>query len=102
MQLTQVKVDKAGVGRPKATIETIRAKAHVSVTNVEGGVRIRVSRNLTPVAQFVAKGQTTADREAIIAFVRKEYIATGKLDEALNNYRTIEKERKAAREAAKK
>jgi len=97
MQLTQVKVDKVGTGRPKASIEQIRTKAHVSVTNIEGGVRIRVSRNLVPVAQFNCAGQSTENRAAIIELVRKNYIETGKLDKELLSYRQIEKDRKAAK-----
>jgi len=99
MELTKVKVDAPGKGRPKPTIAQIRANAHVSVANLEdgSGVRIRVSRNLVPVAQFTIKGESTEHRDAIIEFVRKNAIDNGKLDAELQNYRTIEKERKAAR-----
>jgi len=102
MELTKVKVDAPGKGRPAASIEQIRAKAHVSVTNVEGGVRVRITRNLVPVAQFVAKGSTTEQRDEIIALVRKEYLNSGKLDNELRSYRVIDKARQAERKAAAK
>jgi len=98
MELKKEKVSAVGIGH---TIENIRARAKVTMVNDDGGVVVRIVRNLVPVLAIYIEGEKSKNRKVIEAFIRKSIIDTGDADEFLKDWKKYDKEIQAQRKEGK-